>query len=225
MDKLYLRPMLRLCRIVHRSNQRPRRQDDLGGAEKPGAEVPRNNFEVRRRQTLCPGPIRIGVLRAVSHRALPKIWGEVRQNEISRINLLNQLTVGFGLVANTLPFGIVTEGLPVGGRGLSARMREDVDESFAFQRFVGGRPVRHVFYSMLLEELRGVFAKAPQQVVQFAVVSVIDTEFVDRCCGLSGARLLLTRGKPGCCRWEQRCCGKRLKKGASFHGSDSTRAL
>src|SRR5258708_33373371 len=99
----------------------------------------------------CPGPIRIGVLRAVSHRALPKIWGEVRQDEISRINLLNQLTVGFGLIANTLPFGIVTEGLPVGGCGLSARMREDVDESFAFQRFVGGRPVRHVFYSMLLE--------------------------------------------------------------------------
>src|SRR6267378_3909017 len=56
MDKLYLRPMLRLCRIVHRSNQRPRRQDDLGGAEKPGAEVPRNTFEVRRRRRLCHGP-------------------------------------------------------------------------------------------------------------------------------------------------------------------------
>jgi hypothetical protein len=33
---------------------------------------------------------------------------------------------------------------------------------------------------MLLEELRGVFAKAPQQVVQLAFVRVIDTELVDR---------------------------------------------
>ena len=103
-------------------------------------------------------------------------------------------------------------------------MLEDVDERFAFEGFVGGCPVGYVFYSVLLEEFCGVLAKAAQQVVELAFVGVIDTEFVDGSCGLSGARLLLIRGEPVRC-WEERYCGKRLKQCASFHGSDSSRAF
>jgi hypothetical protein len=68
-----------------------------------------------------------------------------------------------------LSFGIVAEGLPVGGRGIAAGMRKNVDESFALEWFVGGRPIGHVLYSVLLEEPGGVFAKAPQEVVEFAI--------------------------------------------------------
>ncbi len=95
------------------------------------------------------------------------------------IDFLDQLAVGFGFIAHALPFGIIAEGLPVGGGGFPAGMRDDVDESLALQRFVGGRPVGYVLDSMLFEELHGVLAKTPQQVVQLAVVGVIDAEFVD----------------------------------------------
>ena len=110
---------------------------------------------------------------------LSKFRGEVGQDHKRGINFLHQLAVGFGLVAYTLPFGIVSEGLPVGGRGIAAGMRKKVDESFALEGFVGGRPIGHVLYSVLLEELGGVFAKASQEVVEFAVIGVIDAEFVN----------------------------------------------
>ena len=168
--------------------------------------------------------MRIGISKVGQRYYLRARWGEVCQNEKGGVNLLNELSIGFGLIAYTLPFGIITEGLPIGGGGIAVRMREDVDESFAFERFVGGRPVRHVFHSMFLEELHGVFAKAAQQVAQLAFVSVIDTELIDRGCGLSGARLLLMRSSPDCC-WEERYRRKRLKQCASFHGSDSSRAI
>jgi len=103
-----------------------------------------------------------------------ELWGEVRQNEKRGINFLNDLPIGFGLIADTAPFGIIAEGFPVGGGGIAAGMFEDVDESFAFEGFVGGCPVCHVFYSVLLEKLRGVLAKAPEQIVQLAFVSVVD---------------------------------------------------
>ena len=105
--------------------------------------------------------------------------GEVGQNEIRGIDFLDDLAVGFGFFAHTLPFGIVAERFPVGGGGFPARMGDDVDESLALQGFVSGRPVGYVLDSMLFEELHGVLAKTPQQVVKLAVVSVIDAEFVD----------------------------------------------
>src|SRR6266404_4869350 len=81
-----------------------------------------------------------------------ELWGEVRQNEKRGINLLNDLPIGFGLIADTAPFGIIAEGLPVGGSGIAARMREDVDECFAFEGFFGGRPVsRRREYSLKCE--------------------------------------------------------------------------
>jgi hypothetical protein len=58
-------------------------------------------------------------------------------------------------------------------------MRKNVDESFALEWFVGGRPIGHVLYSVLLEEPGGAFAKAPQEVVEFAIIGMIDAEFVN----------------------------------------------
>ncbi len=105
--------------------------------------------------------------------------GEVGQNEKRGIDFLDDLAVCFGFIAHALPFGIVAERLPVGGGGVAAGMGEDVDESLALHRFVAGRPVGYVLDSMLFEELHGVFAKTPQQVVQLAFIGVIDAEFVD----------------------------------------------
>src|SRR6266568_7307128 len=141
---------------------------------------------------------------------LAEPWGEVGHREKGGIHLLDELAIGFGLVARALPFGVVTESLPVGSGGIAARMRENVDESSAFERLVGRRPIGDVFHAMLLEEFHGVFAKAAQEVVELALVSVIDSKFVDRNCGWSGARFFLSRGKP-VCRWEQSYCRERLK--------------
>ena len=107
--------------------------------------------------------------------------GEVGQSEESGINFLDDFAVGFGFVAEALPFGIVAEGFPVGGGGFLAGMSDDVDQSLAFQRFVEGRPVGDVFHSMFFEERHGVFSKTAQQVVQLAFVGVVDAEFVDHC--------------------------------------------
>jgi len=63
-----------------------------------------------------------------------------------------------------------------------------------------------------------------QQVVELAFVNVIDPQFVNSSCGLSHADFLLGPGKPVCSR-KQSGGGKRLKQSASFHGSDSSRAL
>jgi hypothetical protein len=106
--------------------------------------------------------------------SLRETWREVRGDEKSGFNFLHELAVGFGLVAHALPFRIVAEGLPVGSGGIAARMREEVDERLAFERFVGRRPVGNILNSMLLEELHGVFAKPAQQVVKLALVDVID---------------------------------------------------
>src|SRR5580693_2762317 len=133
---------------------------------------------------------------------LSGLGGEVGQDHERGINFLHKLAVGFGLVAHSLPFGIVAESLPVGGCGIATGVREDVHKSFALEGFVGGRPVGHVFYSMLLEEFSGVIAKATQQVVQFAVVGVINAEFVDRCHGWSKRGFFLSRGEPAS-PWEQ----------------------
>jgi len=77
---------------------------------------------------------------------------------------------------------------------------------------------------MFFEEFCGVFAKAAEQVVELAFVGVVDTEFVDCCGRRCGARLVLSRAGP-ICRWEQSYCRKRLKQGAPFHGSNSSRAF
>ncbi len=131
---------------------------------------------------------------------LRQLGGKVRHHQKRGIDLLDEFPIGFGLVADALPFGIVAKGLPVGGSGFATGMRQDVNEGLALKRFVGGRPVRHVLDSMLLEKLYSVFAKAAKQVVKLAFESVVDTEFVDR----RGGRLFLSRGKP-VRRWEKRC--------------------
>src|SRR6266850_663135 len=197
---------------VKQKNSCVRRSPMLSGW--PGFSSPENTVPPSRRLALWEF--------AGNGNDLRELCGEVRQNEKGGIDLLDELAIGFGLVADALPFGIVAEGLPVGRGSLAAGMGKDVDEGFPFLGIVGGRPVGHVFHAVFLEEFCGVFAKAAEQVVQLAVVSVIDTKFVHSCRGRRGARLLLIRGKPGC-RWEERYCGKGLKQDASFHGSDSSR--
>ena len=105
---------------------------------------------------------------------------KVREDKKRGINFLDQLAIGLGLVAYTLPFRIIAEGLPVGGGGFATRMREDVHEGFAFEGFVGRRPVRYVFDAVLFEELHGVVTKAAQQILELAVINVIDAELIDR---------------------------------------------
>src|SRR5258708_4954888 len=145
-----------------------------------------------------------GPLLSPSRNDLRKFWREVRHHHESRIDLLHEFPIGFGLVANALPLGIIAKGLPVGSSGFTAGMRQDINKGFALKGFVGGRPVRHVFDSVLLEEFCSVFAEAAKQVVELAFESVIDAEFVDRRGEWHRGRLFLSRGKP-VCRWEKRC--------------------
>src|SRR6266478_1073287 len=162
-------------------------------------------------------PMRRGCCVSLIMTSLRELGRKVGHCEKGGIDFFDDLAAGFGLVADALPLGVIAEGLPVGGGGFAARMGDDVDERFALEGIVGGRPVGDVFHTVLLEELASMFAKAAEEVVELALVGVIDAEFVD-CCGVCcGAWLILRRGEPIYGR-EQRCGRERLKQGASFHG-------
>jgi len=169
MDKLYLRPMLRLCRIVHRSNQRPRRQDDLGGAEKSNAQVKRNTS--KKKADAVPANSQLAVLRALSI-GLYLGFGRSPSKRDKSNHLLNQLPLPSDLSRTLCHSGSSRKAcqlrprpLGSGARGCRREFCLSEVRRWAFQ------------YATFLipcfsEELRGVFAKAPQQVVQFALVSV-----------------------------------------------------
>src|SRR5260370_34241713 len=97
---------------------------------------------------------------------LKELWRKVRHHEKRGIDLLDEFAVGFRLVTDALPFGIVLEGFPVGCGGFAAGMRQDVNEGLALERFVGGRPVSHVPDTVLFEEFYGVLAKAAEKIVE-----------------------------------------------------------
>src|SRR5256886_8827092 len=103
-------------------------------------------------------------------------------------------------------------------------MRQDVHERLVLERIIRGRPIGNVSYSVLLEQLRRVFAETPKKVIELALISVIHAKLVDRCGGCRRARLVLSRSKPFR-SGKQRYCGKRLKQGSSFHGGNSTRSF
>jgi len=88
--------------------------------------------------------------------------------------MVDELAVGLGFVADGLPFGVIPEGLPVGGCGFTAGMLEDVDESFTFQGIVGGGPEGEAFHVVLVEEGDGVIAEAAEELVELAFVDVVD---------------------------------------------------
>jgi hypothetical protein len=116
-----------------------------------------------------------------------------------------------------LPFGVVAEGFPVGGGGFAARVGDDVEESFAFERVVGGNPVSDVFDAVLFKELHGVFAETAENVVELAFEGVVDAEFVDGSGGFGGVGS--SHG------WKESGNGKRLKQCASVHTRDCNRGL
>src|SRR5712664_1572646 len=114
------------------------------------------------------------LLSADREGCLRELWGKVRHHKKRGINLLDEFAIGFRLVTDALPFGVVLEGFPVGCGGFAAGMRQDVNEGLALERFVGGRPVCHVLDTVLFEEFYGVLAKAAEQVIELALESVID---------------------------------------------------
>ena len=73
--------------------------------------------------------------------------------------MVDEFPVGLGLVAHGLPFGVLAEGLPIGGGGFPTGMLEDVDEGFAFERIVGRGPIGEAFHVVLAEEGDGVIAE------------------------------------------------------------------
>lgn len=73
--------------------------------------------------------------------------------------MLDEFPVDLGLVTHGLPFGVVAEGLPIGGGGFPTGMLEDVDEGFAFERIVGRGPIGEAFHVVLAEEGDGVIAE------------------------------------------------------------------
>ncbi len=77
-----------------------------------------------------------------------------------------------------LPFWIVLESFPVGGRGLAAGVRENVDERAALRRLVERRPIGDVPYPVFFKKFRGVLAEAFQQVVELAFVRVVHAKLV-----------------------------------------------
>ena len=118
---------------------------------------------------------------------------------------------------NGLPFGVVLERFPVGGGGFAAGVGDDVEESFAFERVVGGSPVGDVFDAVLFKELHGVFAETAEEVFEFAFEGVVDAEFIDGSGGLGGVG--------PCHGWKESCSGKRLEQGASVHARNCNRGL
>ena len=98
------------------------------------------------------------------------------------------------------PFGIVTEGFPVGGGGFAAGMGDDVEKRFAFQRIICRSPIGDILDAVFFEEFRSVFAEAAEQVVELAFESVVDAQLVN-----GGGGLLRCFGK--CCCRDKGCDG------------------
>jgi len=83
----------------------------------------------------------------------------------------------------------------------------DVEESFAFERVVGGSPVADVLDAVFFEELHGVFAETAEKVVELAFKGVVDAEFIGAGGGFGGL---------GSCHGRKESCnGKRLKQCAT----------
>src|SRR5258708_39072646 len=123
-----------------------------------------------------------GPLPFPSRNGLGELWREVRHHHESRIDLLYEFPIGFGLVANALPLRVIAKRLPVGSGGFTVGMRKHVNEGLPLKGFVGGGPIRHVLDSVLLEQFCWVFAKAAEQAVQLAFVRVVDAKVVGARC-------------------------------------------
>jgi len=92
--------------------------------------------------------------------------------------LLRDLAIRLAGLGGGLPVGIGLEGFPGGGGGVTALVRDDVDQGVV--RALAGldrHPVADVFHAMLLEQLAGVIAEAGQQVGQLAVVGDVGAQF------------------------------------------------
>lgn len=128
-----------------------------------------------------------------SRRVSAELRREVRQPEKGGVYAFNQFAIGFGRLLHGLPFGILAEGVPIGGGGLAAWVRRDIEEGPVPEGLIDRRPIGDVADSVLLEKLHGVLSKAAQQVVQLALKGVVHTKFVDGGRGLPRSRLLGTR--------------------------------
>jgi hypothetical protein len=76
---------------------------------------------------------------------------EVGRVHVDRLDLVDDLSAGFGFVARLLPGRVVDEGVPICLRGLAARVGDDVDQRVVGARLVGRRPIGDVLDSVLLE--------------------------------------------------------------------------
>ena len=97
---------------------------------------------------------------------------------------------------DTLPLGVVLEGLPVGGGRFPARMLKNVDKGVALLRLIEGGPISNAFHSVAVKDFYGVFAEACLQVAQFSWSGMVNAEFVDACRGLRRIGVVLLRSGP-----------------------------
>lgn len=134
---------------------------------------------------------------------------ELSEREEGGVDFVDERGVSLGFGFDALPFWIIAEGLPVGGSGFARRMLEHVDQRVSLLRIVGGQPVRDILETVLFEKLHGVVTKSRQQRLEFALVSVIDAQFVDGRGGLRQSRERLR---------EKSSSRQRLEQLAAFHG-------
>src|SRR5580658_203880 len=81
-------------------------------------------------------------------RQLAQRRREVGQCDKSGVNFVDDLSVGFGFVANALPLRIVLKRLPVCSCRLAAGMTQDINQGIALPGLVDRRPVSDALHSM-----------------------------------------------------------------------------
>src|SRR6266566_4763299 len=95
------------------------------------------------------------------------------------VDMVHQCSVRLRLSLHLLPFRIGLESGPILLRFRAAGMFQDVDKQILRTRCIFGRPITNALHAVPLEDRVGVITKAISESIHFALVNVIQAQFVN----------------------------------------------
>ena len=93
--------------------------------------------------------------------------------------MIHQCSVRLRFGLHLLPFRIGLESGPILLRLLAARMLQDVDKQILRTRRIFGRPIADALHVVPFEDRVGVITKARFESLHFALVNMIQAQFVN----------------------------------------------
>src|SRR5437879_10486168 len=93
--------------------------------------------------------------------------------------MINQWSASFRFGLHLLPFRIGLESSPIFLRFLTAGMFQNVDEQVLRIRRILGRPITDTLHIVPPEDRVGMITKSRLERIHFALVSVIQAQFVN----------------------------------------------